>query len=337
MSLGRGTRIAAALALGLTLAACSRGGESQGGAAGTSKGSGEPYVVTFATGAPDAVFGVIGAGVADVVNRNNPDIRVAMQASAGSVENLRLLGTKQVVMGFAAADALYAAYNGEREFSEGAYKHLRAVISTYPNALHFAVHKDSKIRSPKDLRGKTVSVGAPGSLPRSIVTTLMQKYYGMKGGSDYKEQSLSTADALAAVGDKQVDAAFIALGLPGAAVTAAMLSGNIRLARIDPDVLDKAVTDFPYWTKAEIAKDTYGGMPEGVPTVFVQTIVTLRGDVPEDVAYKITKTLLEHTEDLAKVHSVGKSFTLANALKGVSVPFHPGAKRYLEEKGVKVP
>ncbi len=336
MSFRRTTRIAAALALCVTLTACSRGGEPQPGA-GASKGQSEPYSLTFATGAPDAVFGVIGAGLADLVNRNNPDIRVASQASAGSVENLRLLGSKQAAMGFAAADVLYGAYRGEGVFSGSAYPHLRAITSTYPNALHFAVHKDSKIRSMRDLRGKTVSVGAPGSLPRSIVTLLMGKYYGMKGGSDYKEQSLSTADALDAVRNKQVDAAFIALGLPGAAVTEAMLGGNVRLTGIDADVLDKAVTEFPYWIRAEIGRDVYPNMPEGVPTIFVQTVLTVREDVPEEVAYKVAKTVLEHTEDLAKVHSVGKDFALANALKGVSVPFHPGAKRYLEERGVKVP
>ncbi len=57
----------------------------------------------------------------------------------------------------------------------------------------------------------------------------------------------------------------------------------------------------------------------------------------ENLAYQITKLLLEHTADLVAVHKAATEMSLKNAVVGSPIPFHPGALRYYKEKGIKVP
>lgn len=316
----------------LLISACS--GQSSG-SKGTESAT-NPFNLVIGTGASGGVYAIIGAGATDLINRKNSDIRAAAQAAAGGVENARLVGSKQVHIGFATADVLYNAYNGLGPFEGKPFKNIRAIFSNYDNVLHFLVPEESPIKSLKDLKGKTLSVGAAGSLPKSIVNNILDKYFGMQPGTDYKEQYLSTNQGLDAVKNRQVDALFIVLGLPAASVIEAMTTGKLRFVDIDKDVLEKAAKDFPYYSISTIGKNVYPTMKVDAVTIAVPTLLLTDETVPESVIYKVTKTLLEGTEELAKIHAVGKDFTLSNATRGITTPYHPGAAKYLKEKGVNV-
>jgi uncharacterized protein len=295
-----------------------------------------PFTLNIGTGAAGGVYAVIGAGVTDLINRKNPDIRAAAQAAAGGVENMRLVGSKQTHMGFATTDVLFAGYNGTREFAGKPFKNVRALMANYENVLHFLVPEESSIQTLKDIKGKTISVGAPGSLPRAVVDTILDKYYGLKLETDYKQQNLSTTDGLAALKNRQIDGQFIVLGLPAASVIEAMTTSKLRFVSIEPSVLDQAVADFAYWSKTSIGQTVYPNMPAATTTLGIPTVLITHEEVPDDIIYKVMKTVLEGTDELAKVHNVGKDFNLSNVTKGISTPFHPGAIKYLAEKGITV-
>jgi len=67
------------------------------------------------------------------------------------------------------------------------------------------------------------------------------------------------------------------------------------------------------------------------------TDIAVRADFPEDMAYLITKTLLESQKELTMVHSEGKEWTVSNTLKPPPAPFHSGAIKYFKEKGLWTP
>ncbi|RPJ11718.1 MAG: C4-dicarboxylate ABC transporter substrate-binding protein, partial [Desulfobacteraceae bacterium] len=56
-------------------------------------------------------------------------------------------------------------------------------------------------------------------------------------------------------------------------------------------------------------------------------------DLSADVVYNLTKALFDNQAELATAHAKGKELNLQNAVKGVSIPFHPGAMKYYKEKG----
>ncbi|MGN0009591.1 MAG: TAXI family TRAP transporter solute-binding subunit, partial [Desulfovibrionaceae bacterium] len=97
---------------------------------------------------------------------------------------------------------------------------------------------------------------------------------------------------------------------------------------------DEIVKAFPYLVKDSIPAKTYRGQDEAVPTLAVQAMLVVNKDMSDDVAYTITKLLFENIGDVAKAHNKGAEITLARAADGVTIPFHPGAEKYLKEKGV---
>ena len=59
--------------------------------------------------------------------------------------------------------------------------------------------------------------------------------------------------------------------------------------------------------------------------------------MPDQVAYNIVKTFIEHRDDLIAVHGEAKNIELAKQTKANSpIPWHPGAVKYFTEKGVKM-
>jgi TRAP-type uncharacterized transport system substrate-binding protein len=72
-----------------------------------------------------------------------------------------------------------------------------------------------------------------------------------------------------------------------------------------------------------------------VPALLAE--IAVRADFPEDLAYLLTKTLMESEKELANVHSVGKEWTVSNTLRPPPAPFHSGAIKYFKEKGLWSP
>jgi TRAP-type uncharacterized transport system substrate-binding protein len=60
----------------------------------------------------------------------------------------------------------------------------------------------------------------------------------------------------------------------------------------------------------------------------------VRQDFPEDLAYTIVKVLIEHVNEVAKVHADAAEWNLQNYRRMIAIPFHPGAIEYYKEKGV---
>ncbi len=71
-------------------------------------------------------------------------------------------------------------------------------------------------------------------------------------------------------------------------------------------------------------------------TVAVGAVIIARDDIPEDEIYTFIKTIFENSAAITEQHAKGGELDLAFASSVTSVPYHPGAAKYFEEKGVKV-
>lgn len=100
--------------------------------------------------------------------------------------------------------------------------------------------------------------------------------------------------------------------------------------------VDEIVKKFPYLVKDSIPAGTYLGQKEAVPTLSVQCILVANKNMPDDVAYTLTKTLYDNLPDVAKAHNKGAEISLEHAADGVTIPFHPGAVKYFKEKGLDI-
>jgi len=287
---------------------------------------------SIATGGTAGTYYPIGSAIASVVSKYVPGVKMNAEATGASVANLRMLKAKKVDFIMAASNTAYGAYSGEPPFDKDPVKNLRGIAALYPEVFQFVVRKDSGIKSFYDLRGKKVAVGAPGS-GTERTAKLVLAAHGLTYG-DIKPQFLSFAEAMTALKDRVVDCAIVGAGVPTPAVIDAAMLIDINLLSVDEKVIGDFLKKHPYLALFEIAPGTYKGVDQSVITVSSPALLCVDEGLSEEVVYKIVKAIFDHIDEIAASHAQAKNIKLETALKGMSIPLHPGAERFFREKGL---
>ena len=291
--------------------------------------------INIATATTGGVYYPLGNAMDQLFNQKITGIKASAGATAGTPQNVLLMQKKEAEVAFAQNGVAYYAYNGMEMFKDKPTKFLRGITNLYPNVMHIVVAASSNIKSIKDFEGKKFVPGAIGSATEINSKEILGLY-----GLDYKEKKnvkgeyLGYSEAAEALKDGRVDGILIAGGLPTSAVLDAASSLKIRILSLEPDMIAKLKQTMPWYYEITIPKGTYIGQTEDVHTVAVANLLICREDLSNDLVYNMTKTLHDNQKDLVAAHSAAKDMKLQDALKGMTVPLHPGAEKYYKEKGI---
>ncbi len=305
-------------------------------AAGTTALAQQRMFFGIATGGTGGTYYPLGGMLAQLISNkavvDGKKISATAEAAGASVGNAKLLGTKDIESAFVAADILDAAYNGKGQFNGAAVKNLRALGALYPETVQLITRADMGINSVKDLKGKSVSSGAPGSGQYQLLTDLLA-VHGM-ARTDVKEDLSSFTQAVDKIKDGNLHATLITAGVPTAAVTDFAQSHALKVIPLTGPEIAELRKQQPYYAEVPLPANTYKGQTAAVPTLAVMAVWTTHDAVPDNVAYEVTKALYENTAIMGQVHVQGKNISLANALAVGTAPIHPGALKYYKEKGI---
>lgn len=290
----------------------------------------------IATGGTGGTYYPLGGMLAQLISNkaaiDGKKFAATAEAAGASVANAKLLGNREIESAFVAADILDAAFNGKNQFANAPLKNLRALGALYPETVQLITRADSGINSVRDLKGKSISSGSPGSGQYQLVTDLL-RVHGMSR-SDVREDSSSFTQAMDKIKDGNLHATLITGGVPVAAVADFAQSHSLRIIPLAGAEVEALLKEQPYYTQVELPANSYRGQTQAVPTLAVMAIWAAHEAVPENVAYEVTKALYENTNIMGQVHVQGKNISLKTATSVASVPLHPGALRYFKEKGV---
>lgn len=312
--------MALTLATAFTLVACS-------GGAGRTK-------MTMGTGGTSGTYYGYG-GVLGQYVKNKAGIDVVVVSTDGSKANIQGIAAGDYQLGTVQSDVMAYAWEGTRSFeAEGAVDSFRTVAGLYAEAVQL-VTMDPSIKSVADLKGKAVSIGAPGSgVYFNAVDVLTAA--GLTE-ADINAQYQSFADSADALKDGKIDAAFIVAGPPTPAITELTTTNSAYLVPIDGEVADNLMASCPFYTVHTIPAGTYGGQTEDVQTVTVKATLIVSADASEETVYALTAAIFDNAEAIAAENAKGAELSLENATSGMTVPFHSGAAKYFAEKGITVP
>ncbi len=294
--------------------------------------------LSLLTGGTGGVYYPYGGGMAQVISKYVPQVSCTAEVTAAAVDNIKLLKAGKGELAMVIADVAVDAIKGEGRFAKDGKIPLRTLAVLYGNLNHMVVMKDGGISSVSELKGKRVSVGAPGSATE-VKSLRILEAFGLDVKKDIKQERLSVAESAGALKDRKVDAFCWDGGLPTAAVMdlAATPGTSIRLLPQDKALPNLNQKYGPVYYRAVIPKTTYMGMEADVPVIGVATKLVCLESFDSTLAYQIVKALLEHKPDLVAIHKSAELLSLQSAVVGSSTPFHPGAIKYYQEKGVKVP
>jgi TRAP transporter TAXI family solute receptor len=229
---------------------------------------------------------------------------------------------------------MYYAYTGTDLFEdEGAYETFSTVAGLYDETVQI-ITCNSDINSVEDLKGKTVSVGDAGSGVEFNAKQILGAYD--MSFDDINVVNASFGDSADSLKDGKIDAAFIVAGAPTTAVVDLATTKDVSLVQLDEEHIKKLQENYDFYTETVIPADTYKGISEDATTVSVRATLIASNDVSEDAVYELLKAMFDNQKDLIAGHAKFEFLNLEDAVKGISVPFHPGAKKYFEEQGIKV-
>lgn len=263
-----------------------------------------------------------------------PDLLAVAQAANGSVANVRDLAEGVLEAGLAQADVAYAAYSGIGIFTdEGPNPDLRAIANLYPESIHLVASADSDIYTVEDLAGKRVSLAEPGSGSMLGARHVLNAY----GLQDDQFQAFYLKPKLAAVAmrEQRLDAFFVIVGHPAAAIVDLAVQHPIRLIPIDGLQAQTLQKKESYCFPAIIPADTYQGVLQ-TRTLAVGAQLLVSAQLDEKLVYRVTRVLWNARTHkvLTEGHPTGQEIRLKRALKGVAIPLHPGAERFYREVGL---
>jgi uncharacterized protein len=295
----------------------------------------EPVQLTLATGGTAGTYYPLGSAIASAITDYAAGVEVTAVTAAGSVSNAEAIRDGQAEMILIGNNIAFYAHQGTQMFDGQPVEAMRGIATLYPEIIQIVALKESGIADLNDLKGKKAGVGAPGS-GTAVHTLEVFKAAGLDETNvdiqylDFKE----CVDGLLA---GTIDAACIVAGIPTAAVTEIAAERDVTILTIPGGIYRQLSDKYPFYVPITIPAGTYAGVDQDVTSIAVRAMLATSADLSEDTVYAATKAVFEHTDVLVAAHQRGKDVTLQSALDGMSIPLHPGAKRYFLEMGLTLP
>jgi TRAP transporter TAXI family solute receptor len=304
------------------------------GCSGEGAGSGGVRRLSIATGGTGGVYYPYGGGIAKVLTEHLPNVEATAEVTAASVDNLKFLKQGTSDIAFSTADTAADGVAGRDLFQSFGPVPVQTLAVLYTNAMHLVTTAGSGINNVSDLRGKVVSVGAPGGGTAMFAERILAAA-GIDPQRGIRSQGLGVAQSVDALKDGKLDAFFWGGGIPTAAIldlvnTAGITAHFVPLDDILPALQEKYGESLYY--PFTIPKGAYS-LQRDVPAVAVTNVLVVSETMPEELAHDITRVLFEQQPVLATIHPQARELTLESAVEGSPIPFHPGAIRYYRERG----
>ncbi|MEZ5751698.1 MAG: TAXI family TRAP transporter solute-binding subunit [Paracoccaceae bacterium] len=291
--------------------------------------------LSIATGGTGGVYYPMGGGLAQIINTHVAGYSATAEVTGASVENMGLIATGDADLAIGLADTVAQAYNGTGRFEGQQLSMVRGIASLYANMIHIVALEGSGITTLDDLRGRRVSVGAPGS-GTEVNTAAILAANGITY-DDIDEQRLNfneTADALA---NGDIDAGFWSVGAPTSSILNLATTQNITIIALTEEQLAAAMAADATFALSTLQGGTYTGVDEDITVLGIPNVLTVSSEMPDELAYAITSAMFENIAEMRAVHPAANQTTVEFTLAATPVPLHPGAIRYFEEIGATVP
>jgi TRAP transporter TAXI family solute receptor len=289
-------------------------------------------VISLGTATPGGGFPVYGDAFAEVMNAVDPTLAIEPRNTKGSNENIPLLEEGKLDIALVAGEPSYEAFMG---IGRPATR-LKILTAMYSSPGMFVVRADSPYKTIRDLVGKPVAFGAKGSgLP--ILSRYLLDGLGLKQDEDFQSIYLDRAgDGPAMVLDGRAAALWGAgIGWPGFKVMSESPSGA-RFIAPDADEIARIRAKHTFLKPLTVPAGSYPNQSAPINSLGSWSFVLARTDLPDDVAYRLAKSLHGAESPLCKKLPQACETTAANTVAAAPKIelIHPGVLKYFREIGV---
>lgn len=291
----------------------------------------QPKSLTLGTASVGGTYFIYGGVVATLLT-DTIGINVSTQQTQGPNQNIILVDGGAIELGMTTMGIALQAWNGTGEWTKGKkYSNVRALFPMYDTPFHFVTTEKTGIKSVAEMAGKNIGAGPKAGTPGTYFPQMFETL-GIKANWRFGQAS----DMQNQLADGLLDVFAFAAGLPIAAYSEIEAQRPVRFISFTDAQLGALKKAMPELSDSTIPKGTYKTLAEDQKTVGVYNFGIAHKNLPDDVAYKIVKAVLENNDRMVKGHSAAVETVAANASRNGFLPFHPGAVKYYQEKGIKL-
>jgi TRAP transporter TAXI family solute receptor len=289
-------------------------------------------VFTFASGPGGGEYARFGNAFVETVRKVRPEVSIRHVQTQGSVENARLLARGEADYAMIQADVAAQALAGKGPFAQGGpLTTLRALGSLFPEAVHIVTAASSPIGAVEDLKGKRVDIGPPQSGTRFTALAVLGAH-GM-APADLREAAEGGHErAIRRLLAGQLDAFFVTIAAPAHALQEMAARWGLRLVALRPDTVARLVGENIGLVAMTLPALTYPGQSEPVPTVATAALLAAAADTPDGEVERVAEVLFGGAQLAAGGSAEAVKVAKDSALRGITIPVHPGASRVLTKR-----
>ena len=277
-------------------------------------------VLILGTATPGGGFPLYGAAFADMVNAQEPRVRVEPRNTKGSTENVPLLEEGKLDLALVAGEIASAALAKPNT-------KLRIIAAMYSSPGMFIVRADSPVRGIADLRGKTLVMGTQASGVTALGRTVLDSL-----GIDAKQLFLEkAADGPPMLMEGRADALWGA-GVGWPAFTALAKQGA-RFVGPTPEEIRQILAKNPALQAVTLPAKSYPGQDAPLPSVGSWSYVLATDRLKDDTAFLLARAVHRAEGPFAARLEQARETTMLNTVAAAPRPelLHPGVRRYLRE------
>lgn len=289
----------------------------------------QPKSLTLGTASVGGTYFIYGGVVATLLT-DTIGINVSTQQTQGPNQNIILVDGGNIELGMTTMGIALQAWEGSGDWTKGRkFSNIRALFPMYDTPFHFITTEKTGIKSVAEMAGKTLGAGPKAGTPGTYFP-LMFDALGIKVNWRFGQAS----DMQNQLADGLLDVFAFAAGLPIAAYSELEAQRAVRFISFTDAQLNTLKQKFPELSDSTIPKGTYKTLTDDQKTLGVYNFGIGHKDLPNDVAYKIVKSVLENNDRMVKGHAAAVETIAKNASRNGFLPFHPGAAQYYKEKGI---
>jgi len=312
--------------------ACLAGLALLAGTAQAQDRKGWPRSLTIGTASQGGVYFVYGNGFAGFISEALK-INASGEVTGGPVQNATLVQTKEHGIGLVTMGPMYEAWMGQSKLAPGLqHRDVRALFPMYETPFHAITMRKSNIKSMADLNGKRISVGPAGGTADTYWPRFLKEL-----GVNARITNSGAADAASQLKDSLIDAFLFAAGLPIGAFSQLSAEADVVTFGFTPAEHARIAKAFPEVSAFKIPANTYSVQKEDQNSFALWNFAVAHKDMPESLAYEVTKLALDNNPRMVQIHAAAKGTLVSNWDKNGFLPYHKGAVRFYREKGINLP
>lgn len=302
----------------------------------------ETVTLTAASGGTGGTWFGQMAAISKLILEEEPDIVLKTVPGAG-LANIVRVNNNEAQIAWSMPIINRWAVKGEDPFKKSNPNVRGIAVGFTLHPLRFLARRDAGIDSLEQIAKKklpiNLAVSTRGRADEKL-GRMMLDYYGISYDSIKKwggrVMHLEYMDQKKKIKDGQADILFHMWPVPSSFIQEIVLTTPMKSLPQDPELHKEWAVKYgfasmkmtPGMYKQKVVDEEYI-----TPAVDLSLIVNK--DVPDDIVFRITKTICENEAKIRAISSQFEAFTAKNAGndKFIGVQLHPGAEKYYREKG----